>query len=73
MAADHDYETVFRIFDRDGSGSVDRSELEAMLRALGAQGPDAERLMAERDLDRNGKLTFSEFASVCKELFSSDS
>ncbi|MCM6779051.1 EF-hand domain-containing protein [Nocardia sp. CDC159] len=71
MGAGQDFEAIFRVFDQDGSGCVDRSELEAMLRALGGSGEgDVERVLAEMDLDRNGTLTFSEFAKVCEQLLS---
>ncbi|MFF0490899.1 EF-hand domain-containing protein [Nocardia sp. NPDC004068] len=72
MAEQQDFEAVFRVFDQDGSGAVEVGELEAMVRAVGGKrsGEQIRELLNELDYDLNGKLTYSEFARLCAELFS---
>lgn len=73
------YLTVFREIDTDGSGSIDRKELQACLKRLGRKATPKEtlRVLREADRDRSGHLDFDEFmramtcttlswASICK-------
>jgi Ca2+-binding EF-hand superfamily protein len=60
------WRTVFRAFDRDGSGRVDRAELSRALRNLGDAWTD-ERIAAELDkYDADGRnaLTFDQFLQL---------
>ncbi|RDI65527.1 EF-hand domain-containing protein [Nocardia pseudobrasiliensis] len=71
MATGHNYEAIFRVYDTDDSGYLDRDELAAMLREFGAT-TGTDQFMTDLDLDRNGKLTYSEFAKLCDHLFTSE-
>ena len=63
---DADHEEVFEIFkayDRDGSGSIDRSELTRLLEALGMTPGEEELSIALDVVDANhsGKISWDEF------------
>ncbi|KAL8747674.1 MAG: hypothetical protein Q9190_000470 [Brigantiaea leucoxantha] len=49
---------IFRIFDKDNSGSISASELRDAMRAIGQNYTDEEfeEMMDEVDLDRNGTI-----------------
>lgn len=54
---------IFKSFDRDGSGSIDRGELSRLLEALG-QGIDEDELAIALDvIDTNGsgRISWAEF------------
>ena len=50
---------AFNHFDTDGSGEISASELSAVL-----GDKEAERLMKECDLNKNGELDFEEFRAA---------
>lgn len=54
---------IFKTYDRDGSGSIDRGELARLLEALGQQPTDTELSIAldAVDANRSGKISWSEF------------
>jgi len=54
---------VFKSFDRDGSGSIDRAELSRLLEALGQDVPEEELAIAldSIDLNRSGRISWDEF------------
>eukprot|EP00927_Polykrikos_kofoidii_P063101 TRINITY_DN57924_c0_g1_i1.p1 TRINITY_DN57924_c0_g1~~TRINITY_DN57924_c0_g1_i1.p1 ORF type:complete len:228 (-),score=52.33 TRINITY_DN57924_c0_g1_i1:54-737(-) len=56
---------AFKIFDKDGSGSVDAIELQDVLKKLGfpINALEAQKMIAEADDDGSGEVTFSEFVS----------
>ena len=57
---------AFSKFDRDGSGTIDATELKATLQALG-QNPTEEEvflMIAEVDDDNSGEIEFAEFLRV---------
>lgn len=62
--AEHD-ETfeVFKSFDRDGSGSIDRAELARLLEALGQELSEEELEVALDVVDANhsGRISWAEF------------
>ena len=57
------YEVVFREIDEDRSGFIDKTEMQACLKRLGAKatGKEAARVLKVADLDGNGVLDFDEF------------
>jgi CRP-like cAMP-binding protein len=59
-------EESFKMFDVDGGGSVDASELDGVLRKVGIEisASELERAMAEVDTDGNGNLDFQEFLQM---------
>ena len=63
---------AFRVFDADGSGSIDRAELKAMVSKLGllddAADDDAiDQLFNYADVDRSGEISFEEFVGLFKQ------
>lgn len=61
--------SAFRSFDQDGSGTIDASELEEILRGiddnLGQE--DIQNMMAEADVDGDGQINYAEFANMLIE------
>lgn len=53
----------FRIFDRDGNGTIDRKELKHAMKMLGEDLTDdeVEQMMKEADENGDGKINFDEF------------
>lgn len=54
---------IFKSFDRDGSGSIDRGELARLLEALGQPNDEDELAMALDVVDANGsgRISWAEF------------
>ncbi len=54
---------VFKSFDRDGSGSIDRDELTRLLEALGQDLPEEELAVALEviDINHSGRISWEEF------------
>ena len=60
---------AFNIFDGDGNGSIDRTELGAMLAKLGllkgsSDTSTVERMFAAADANNDGKIDFQEFIAL---------
>ena len=55
--------SLFREFDKDGSGVIDRSELDAVFDELGKDFDDDElqRMIGLADKDATGTLDYEEF------------
>lgn len=56
---------IFKTFDRDGSGSIDRAELSRLLEALGQELPDEELAVALEviDVNHSGRISWEEFSA----------
>ena len=54
---------VFKSFDRDGSGSIDRDELSRLLEALGQEQGEDELAVALEviDVNHSGRISWDEF------------
>jgi hypothetical protein len=54
---------IFRRYDRDNSGSIDREEFAGLLNALGADVSDVELNigLSEVDANQSGKISWNEF------------
>eukprot|EP01083_Nonionella_stella_P091362 255433_1 len=60
--------SIFKYFDKDGSGFLDKKEFGAYLNSLGLgdQAFKAEALRALSDDDNDGKIDFNEFRNFIK-------
>eukprot|EP00586_Coscinodiscus_wailesii_P010359 CAMPEP_0172501246 /NCGR_PEP_ID=MMETSP1066-20121228/147664_1 /TAXON_ID=671091 /ORGANISM="Coscinodiscus wailesii, Strain CCMP2513" /LENGTH=735 /DNA_ID=CAMNT_0013275917 /DNA_START=157 /DNA_END=2364 /DNA_ORIENTATION=+ len=56
--------SVFKKFDKDGNGSIDRKELKALLESIepSTTDKDIDQAMKELDSDQNEIITFDEFS-----------
>jgi len=64
----------FKIFDKDGDGSISASEIREVMRSLG-QAPterQLEELINEVDTDRNGQVDFFEFLLMMEKMMMED-
>lgn len=59
-----EFQKVFRLFDRDGSGQLDSQEFASLLKDAGRDPADVDRFISEVDPSGNGKLSYEEFASI---------
>ena len=61
---------MFEIFDKDGNGSIDHTELQEILSMTGENISDEEVavIMQEVDTDGNGSIDFDEFKRMMKLL-----
>ncbi|GME33186.1 Calmodulin [Neofusicoccum parvum] len=60
---------IFNVFDRDGSGTINSSELRHVMKAIGENLTDDEidDLIREADVDGNGTIDYDEFARFFKK------
>lgn len=56
---------AFSLFDKDGSGSIDRTELGRVFEELGKKLPEEElnHMMEHIDTDKSGTIDFQEFVT----------
>ncbi|QRW07043.1 calmodulin [Ceratobasidium sp. AG-Ba] len=69
--ADEELRRVFREFDLDGSGMIEKAEMKAVLEKLGDKLSDEEirLIIREVDMDGDGKVNFAEFSKVRLEYY----
>ncbi|PAA93996.1 hypothetical protein BOX15_Mlig000899g2 [Macrostomum lignano] len=62
----HEYYEAFCMYDHDGSGTIDTSELAIIMTSLGQNitEHELERLVHEVDADGSGTIDFPEFVSL---------
>ena len=67
---DDHYDDAFKVFDRDGDGLISEEELRLTMTNLGEPLTEAEvrSMIAEADLDGDGKINFQTGNNVQKEL-----
>jgi len=61
-----EFKEVFSLFDKDGDGTINTTELGTVMRALG-QNPteqEIEQMIEEVDVDGNGEIDFDEFCNL---------
>ena len=61
-----EYRETFRMFDKNGDGSVTVAELGSVIRSLGHDPTDEEiqDMINDVDVDRNGNIDFKEFIEM---------
>ncbi|XP_045187214.1 neo-calmodulin-like [Mercenaria mercenaria] len=65
---------AFRIFDKDGDGTISTQELGTVMRSLG-QNPseaDLQDIIKEVDVDGNGLIEFEEFVTLMSKKFTEE-
>ncbi|KIY65364.1 calmodulin-like protein [Cylindrobasidium torrendii FP15055 ss-10] len=57
---------AFKVFDKDGSGSISRVELEQVMKSLGENlsGVELDAMIKEADVDGNGTIDYKEFVKM---------
>ena len=65
-----DLKKVFDKIDQDKSGYIEADELQAALKMAGKPHSDraVAKMMAEHDVDKNGKLDIDEFVTIAWEV-----
>jgi len=68
------YQEAFSLWDKDGSGSIDKDELSAVFKACGQNPSDKELdiLMKQVDLNGNGAVDFEEFLTLMRNGYERD-
>ena len=56
--------SIFQLYDKDGSGGLDRRELLSALQRTGLDSSEIELMHAECDLDGNGVIELDEFRTL---------
>jgi len=59
--------SAFRVFDKDGDGQITKEELEKVLNHSQVNDDVAKMMIAEVDVDGDGKLSFDEFVQMMKK------
>lgn len=59
-------QNIIRVFDADGNGVIDRSELQKVMSSLNENLSEAEldAMIQEADIDGNGTISFEEFKAM---------
>ena len=57
---------AFKVFDKDGSGSISAAELKHVMNNLGEKLTDEEvdEMISEADVDGDGEINFEEFIKM---------
>ncbi|PAV82896.1 hypothetical protein WR25_23859 isoform C [Diploscapter pachys] len=65
-----EFAQAFKMFDKDGNGTMNIKELGVAMRTLGLNPTEEELLnmVNEYDIDGNGKIDFGEFCKMMKEM-----
>ena len=65
---------AFQLYDKSGDGFLDSKEMGELMRSLGRNPTEEEiyNIMAEVDVDHNGKLDFEEFVVLMNEKLTED-
>ena len=69
-----EFKEAFAIFDEDGGGSIDKSELGSVMKSLGQDPSDAEleHMIAMADADGSGDIDFYEFTTLIAHRMAQD-
>ena len=58
--------TAFKVFDKDGSGTISHNEMKQVMKNLGEKLTDEEidELIKEADKDNDGEVDYKEFVAM---------
>ncbi|XP_017771638.1 PREDICTED: neo-calmodulin-like [Nicrophorus vespilloides] len=61
-----EFREAFRLFDKDGDGSITKEELGRVMRSLGqfARSEELQQMLQEVDADGDGNVSFEEFMDI---------
>lgn len=61
-----EFREAFRLFDKDGDGSITKEELGRVMRSLGqfARTEELQQMLQEVDVDGDGNVSFEEFVDI---------
>ncbi|KAF7285788.1 hypothetical protein GWI33_009971 [Rhynchophorus ferrugineus] len=61
-----EFREAFRLFDKDGDGSITKEELGRVMRSLGqfARTEELQQMLQEVDIDGDGNVSFEEFLDI---------
>ena len=61
-----EFREIFKLVDRDGSGTITKEELGELMDTLGidASAEEVDMMISEIDTDSNGSIDFDEFVAV---------
>ena len=72
-SAEEQLREAFHVFDRNGDGTIDRSELRRLFEALSGRPigeRDVKKLLDGADLNHDGRIGFGEFRALMLEVYS---
>nr|XP_018916353.1 PREDICTED: calmodulin-like isoform X1 [Bemisia tabaci] len=66
----NEFREAFRLFDKDGDGSITKEELGRVMRSLGqfAREEELQEMLEEVDIDGDGYFTFEEFVEIVSNM-----
>lgn len=64
-----DVKEAFRVFDKDGNGYINASELQYVMTTLGEKltNEEVEDMLKEADIDEDGAINYEEFVKILME------
>ncbi|RZF41227.1 hypothetical protein LSTR_LSTR011608 [Laodelphax striatellus] len=65
-----EFREAFRLFDKDGDGSITQEELGRVMRSLGqfAREEELQQMLQEIDIDGDGYFSFEEFVEIVSNM-----
>ncbi|NP_001127790.1 calmodulin-like [Nasonia vitripennis] len=65
-----EFREAFRLFDKDGDGSITKEELGRVMRSLGqfARAEELRTMLEEIDIDGDGNVSFEEFVEIVSNM-----
>ncbi|XP_046979549.1 calmodulin-like isoform X2 [Schistocerca americana] len=65
-----EFREAFRLFDKDGDGSITQDELGRVMRSLGqfAREEELQQMLHEVDIDGDGNVSFEEFVEIVSNM-----
>jgi len=61
--------SMFRLYDKDGSGTISPSEFRQAMRRCGLDAAETDEIFAEADKDNNRSIDLAEFTALMRKTF----